>query len=149
MARKSPAASKPARAPEIDAYVAALTEPARTRFATLRDLIRGLAPAATERMAYGLPTWHQGENLIHLGAFAAHVGIYPGPAAIVEFASALTAFKTSKGAIQVPHDGRLPIALVRRLVRWRLAQVAAKFGASAKTTKRAPKAKAAPRTRSR
>jgi uncharacterized protein YdhG (YjbR/CyaY superfamily) len=108
----------------VAAWLAALPEPARSRLLSLAEAVRAEAPAAVERIAYGLLTWHHGENLIHLGAFAQHVGVYPGPAAIVAFADELSAFKTSKGAIQVPHDAPLPLALVSRLTRWRLAQVA-------------------------
>lgn len=111
--------------PEVDAFIQAAPEPVRVRLEHLRAAIREEAPHAIERMAYGLPTWHQGENLIHLGAFAHHIGIYPGPAAIEAFAEALGGFKTSKGALQIPHDAELPLALVRNLVRWRLAQVGA------------------------
>ena len=61
---------------------------------------------------------------LHVGAFARHIGIYPGPAAIVAFADELVGFKTSKGAIQVPCAAPLPLELVRRITRWRLEQVA-------------------------
>ena len=74
-------------------------------------------------MAYGLATWHKGENLVHLGAFKEHVGIYPGAAAIVAFEAELAAFKTSKGAIQVAHNMPLPEDLLCRIVRWRMEQV--------------------------
>jgi uncharacterized protein YdhG (YjbR/CyaY superfamily) len=119
------------RTPEADpaavaAYIDAAGEPARSRLRALADVVRAEAPDAIERIAYGLATWHQRENLIHLGAFARHVGVYPGPAAIVEFAEDLAAFKTSKGTIQVPHDVPLPTELVRRLTRWRLEQVVMK-----------------------
>lgn len=107
-------------------YLDAAPEPARSRLRALAAIIREEAPEAIERLAYGLATWHQGENLIHLGAFTHHVGVYPGPAAIVAFAEELAGFPTSKGAIQVPHDGPLPTELVRRLTRWRLEQVAKK-----------------------
>ncbi len=107
----------------VAAYIDAAAEPARSRLRTLRSLVREEAPDAVERMAYGLPTWHQEENLLHLGAFARHVGLYPGPAAIEAFAEELEAFRTSKGAIQIPHDRDLPVDLVRRIVRWRLEQV--------------------------
>lgn len=107
----------------VAAYLDAAPEPARSRLRALADVVRAEAPDAIERIAYGLPTWHQGENLLHLGAFAHHVGIYPGAAAIVAFADDLTAFKTSKGAIQVSHDTPLPVDLVRRITRWRIAQV--------------------------
>lgn len=108
----------------VNAYIAACAEPASPRLGTLRAAIREEAPGATERIAYGLPTWHQGENLIHLGAFTHHIGIYPGPEAIVAFAGVLAGFTTSKGAVQVPHDAPLPVGLVRDLVRWRLGAAA-------------------------
>jgi uncharacterized protein YdhG (YjbR/CyaY superfamily) len=121
----------PKRPPQADpgavaALLDAAPEPARARLRALADVIRAEAPEAVERVAYGLPTWHQGENLIHLGGFARHVGVYPGPEAILAFEADLTGFKTSKGAIQIPHDAPLPVELVQRLVRWRLAQVAAR-----------------------
>ena len=75
-------------------------------------------------MAYELATWHLGQNLVHLGAFKEHVGIYPGAAAIVAFEAELAAFKTSKGAIPVAHEMPLPSDLLRRSVRWRMEQVA-------------------------
>ncbi len=119
--RKPPSESTP-----ITAYVDAAQEPARSRLRTLAEFIREEAPDAVERIAYGLATWHQGENLIHLGAFKHHVGIYPGAAAIAAFANELAGFKTSKGAIRVPHDAPLPVALVRRITRWRVEQAASK-----------------------
>jgi uncharacterized protein YdhG (YjbR/CyaY superfamily) len=70
----------------VTAYIDAAPEPVRTRLRTLAGIVREEAPGAIERLAYGLATWHQGENLIHLGAFAHHVGVYPGPEAIVAFA---------------------------------------------------------------
>lgn len=118
MKKSSPKADPAA----VAAYIDAAPEPARSRLRALAAVVRAEAPEALERIAYGLATWHQGENLVHLGAFQHHVGIYPGAAAIVAFAEELNAFKTSKGAIQVPHDAPLPTGLVRRITRWRLEQ---------------------------
>jgi uncharacterized protein YdhG (YjbR/CyaY superfamily) len=120
--RAKPTAARDA----VAAYIEAAAEPARTRLRRLRTVIRKAAPDAIERIAYGLATWHQRENLVHLGAFAHHVGLYPGPAAIVAFAAELDTLPTSKGAIQLPHDRPLPLDLVRRIVRWRVAQVTAR-----------------------
>lgn len=119
MSRRTPNADPAA----VDAYIEAAPEPARSRLRTLRAVVLAEAPDAVERMAYGLPTWHLVENLIHLGAFAHHVGVYPGAAAMVAFADELTGFKTSKGALQLPHDAPLPVELVRRIARWRVEQV--------------------------
>ena len=123
---QQPSTGAPPRgdAAAVAAYLDAAPLPARDRLRALADAVRAVAPDATERIAYGLPTWHQGENLIHLGAFAHHVGIYPGAAAIAAFADALQGFPTSKGAIQVPHDAPLPVALVQDLTRFRLGQAA-------------------------
>jgi uncharacterized protein YdhG (YjbR/CyaY superfamily) len=121
----APDAAHPPEGPAaVDAYLAAQPEPARGRLAELRALARAEAPDAEERIAYGMPTWRLRENLIHFGGFAQHVGVYPGAAAIVAFADDLTGYRTSKGAIQIPHDAPLPLDLVRRIVRWRLAEVA-------------------------
>lgn len=124
-----------ALSPEIDAYLAAANEPSRGRIHALRQLIRQEAPDAIERMAYGMPTWHQGENLVHVAAFAHHVGLYPGVEAIVAFAQDLREFPTSKGAIQLPHDRDLPVELVRRIVRYRVAQAQARHTGKGKATK--------------
>lgn len=117
--KTAPVAKAPA---DLDAYLAGLPEPARARLAALCAVVREEAPEAAERMTYGMPTWHQGENLLHLAGYAKHVGLYPGPAAIVAFAEELRPFKTSKGAVQIPHDAPLPTDLVRRITRWRVAQ---------------------------
>jgi uncharacterized protein YdhG (YjbR/CyaY superfamily) len=135
-----PTKRSPGAAKTIDGYVAAAPAPSQERLRRLVAVVRAAAPDATERIAYGLPTWHQGENLIHLGGFAGHVGVYPGPAAIEAFAEKLAGYACSKGAIQLPLDGRLPVALVRSLVRWRLAQVAAKAAARPAPRRRTPAA---------
>jgi uncharacterized protein YdhG (YjbR/CyaY superfamily) len=128
--KRAPAPSAP-RSPEIDAYIAALSEPVRGRFEVLREVVRAEAPEATERFSYGLPTWSQGENLVHLGAHERHIGLYPGPAAIVAFMDELGSWKTSKGAIQLPHDRELPVELVGRITRWRVTEAAANVAAKA------------------
>ena len=120
---------------DIDAYIASAPEAARPRLAALRDAIRAEAPAATERIAYGIPTWHQGEHLIHIGGFARHVGVYPGPVALQAFADELAPFPTSKGAFQIPHDAALPLDLVRRITRWRVEQAATKAAAARPRTR--------------
>jgi hypothetical protein len=93
----------------------------------------------------GCPPGIKGESLLHLGAFARHIGLYPGPAAIEAFADELEAFSTSKGAIQLPHDRDLPVDLVRHIVRWRLEQVSDKRPPRAKSGSVSSKSKAASR----
>ena len=97
--------------PDEDAYIETCPESSRARLIMLREAIREEAPHATERIAYGTATWHDGENIIHIGGYARHVGLYPGSGAMVVFADEVEGFVTSKGAIQFPHDRECPLGM--------------------------------------
>jgi hypothetical protein len=75
-----PTKRSPGAAKTIDGYVAAAPAPSQERLRRLVAVVRAAAPDATERIAYGLPTWHQGENLIHLGGGSRRT--LPGSAAL-------------------------------------------------------------------
>lgn len=132
------------RSPEIDAYIDAFDEPVRGRLRLLREAIAAELREATERFAYSLPTWHQGQNIVHIGGFAKHIGLYPGPEALVAFAAALEGRPRSKGAVQFLHEEPLPVELVREIARWGLARAQARVAekaaekAAAKRAKRGP-----------
>ncbi len=112
----------------IDDYLAEHSGPHREHLDALRSLISRLAPAATEALAWGMPTWKLNGNLIHIAAGKHHVGIYPGGAGVEFVREELDelGLKHSKGAIQLPVDQPIPTALVERLVQFRVAQQEAK-----------------------
>ena len=64
-----------------------------------------------------MPTFWKGRNIIHFATAKKHIGIYPGPDAIVEFADRLTEYKTSKGAIQLPNNKPLPLELLTSIAK--------------------------------
>lgn len=86
----------------------------------LREIIASAAPEATETINYQMPTFRYNGNLIHFAMSKNHLGLYPGPAAIVHFADQLTAYKTSKGAIQLPLDKPLPKKLIQDIVHYNI-----------------------------
>lgn len=113
-------------AKNIDTYIGSFPEDAQKRLHEIRNLIRKLAPKATEDIKWGMPTYVLHGNLVHFAGYKHHIGFYPAPAAIVEFADDLAKYKTSKGAIQFPLDKPIPVGLVTKIVKYRVKQNKAK-----------------------
>lgn len=111
----------------IDQYISEQAEEVKPILQKIREVIRAAAPDATERMSWQMPTFWQGENLIHFAVFKKHIGIYPGGEATVVFADRLTEYKTSKGTIQLPLDKPIPYDLIADITRWRVAMVEGKI----------------------
>ena len=107
----------------IDAYIAAQAEELQPILRKVRDTIRAAAPDATEKMSYHMPTFWQGENLIHFAASKNHLGIYPGELDRLPFAERLAIYKTSKGAIQLPYNQPIDYELITDITLWRVASV--------------------------
>lgn len=107
----------------IDEYIASQPEEVGWLLSDVREAIRDAAPSARETTAWRMPTFRQGENLIHFAAFKNHVGLYPGGEAVGVFAARLQGYRTSKGSIHLPLDGPVDRELIGDIVRWRVEQV--------------------------
>jgi uncharacterized protein YdhG (YjbR/CyaY superfamily) len=113
-----------------DAYIATFPEEIQERLQRVRTTIRKAAPGADEAISYGIVGYKQDGVLIHFAGFARHIGLYPITAGVKdELAGELAAFKTTKGGVQLPHDQRLPVGLVRRIVKLRVQENQAKLAA--------------------
>ena len=104
----------------IDEYIAAQPEEVRHLLQSIRETVHAAVPEAIEKISWQMPTFWQGENLIHFAAFRKHIGLYPGGEAVGVFAERLTDYKTSKGAIQLPLGRPIDHELIADIVRWRL-----------------------------
>lgn len=102
----------------IDEYIAAQPESVREPLQQVRAAIRSVLPDAEERISWRMPTYWRKHNLFHFAAFKNHIGIYPGEEAMRHFADRLTAFKTSKGALQLPYSKPLPLPLIMEMAKW-------------------------------
>jgi len=108
----------------IDEYIAAQPEAVRPLLSKVRATIRAAAPDAAERMAWRMPTFWQGANIIHFAAFKSHLGIYPGDLSQLPFADRLASLSTTKGAIQFAYDQPVDYDLIAYITRYRVATVA-------------------------
>jgi len=108
---------------EVDEYIRSFPEEVQERLTAIRNVIRELAPQATERICMRMPTYDlNGKWLVHFAGFKKHIGFYPQPEGISAFKEKLSGYKTSKGAVQFPLNKPLPIDLIREIVSFRVNQ---------------------------
>lgn len=107
---------------EVDLYICAFSGPIREKLESIRRIIREEAPQAKEKMAYRMPAYELSGSLVYFAGYARHIGFYPTPSGIEAFKAELAAYKNSKGAVQFPLDEALPEDLIRRMVRFRIAE---------------------------
>jgi len=107
---------------EVEAYLARVSEPARTTLQKMRAMIRAAAPKdATEAISYGIPSFQFNGGLVWYAAFKKHCSFFPMDHSLEEeFAEELKKYKTSKGTLQFPVDEPLSKKLVTRIVKARV-----------------------------
>jgi len=102
----------------IDEYIAAQPESVQTYLNQVRATIRAVLPEAQERISWSMPTYWNKHNIIHFAAFKKHIGLYPGPTAVENFADRLMEYQTSKGTVQLPYNKPLPLDLIAEIAKW-------------------------------
>lgn len=112
----------------IDDYLAVLSEDKRAALEKLRQDIKAVAPEAEEYFYYQLPAFRlNGKRLVAMGAAANHCSLYPLSSAVIKaHADDLAKYDTSPGTIRFPINKPLPTALVRKIVKARIAENGAK-----------------------
>ena len=112
----------------VEAYFASLSGEPRAALQKLRETIAAaVPPEAEEGISYGMPAFRMGGKwLVGYMTFKAHYSLFPGAAAIEAHKDELGALVTGKGTIRFDYGRRLPVTLVKKVVRTRLAEVAAK-----------------------
>lgn len=107
----------------IDEYLAAVSDDKRPALEKLRKAIQAAAPQAEEYIGYGLAAYRlNGRFFVAFGAAKNHCAFYPGAYPLEAHSDELKDYDTSKGTIRFPADKPLPVALVRKLVKTRIAE---------------------------
>ena len=118
----------PSKPRNIDAYLARVPSDQREALEKLRRQVLAAAPGAEEGIAWQMPSFrHEGRLLVCFGAARNHCSLYPMSASvIVDHEDLLARYDTGKGTIRFQPDKPLPAALVRKLVKARIAENRAK-----------------------
>lgn len=110
------------RSRTIDDYIKAQPPKTQKMLKELRAAIKAAAPKAGETINYAIPTFTLNGNLVHFAAFDKHIGFYPTPSGIAAFKKELAAYEGAKGSVKFPLDKPLPLRLVTRIVKFRVAE---------------------------
>jgi uncharacterized protein YdhG (YjbR/CyaY superfamily) len=108
----------------VDEYLAGVPEPAHSTLNRIRAAIRSaVPPEATEAIGYGIPTFRYKGALVGFAAFSNHCSFFPMSLSVMEaFKNELKNLDTSKGTIRFPLDKPMSAALVKKLVKARIAE---------------------------
>lgn len=104
----------------IEEYIAAARVEAQERLLQLHECIRKAAPGAIENLKWNMPAYSYQKILVTFALGKHHIGFYPMVSAIKAFAKDLASYKTTGGGVQFPLDKPLPLALIRKMIRFRV-----------------------------
>jgi len=101
----------------IDEYILSQDADKQEDLKVIRQILRSALPEAEERISWSMPTYWKNHNILHFAASKEHIGLYPGPAAVMQFAEELQGYKTDKGTIRIPY-GKVDAMLIEKIAKW-------------------------------
>ncbi len=101
----------------IDEYIENQSQQFQDDLRFLRQILHEAIPDAEERISWSMPTYWKGHNILHFAAFNKHIGFYPGPEAVTEFAVELQGYHVDKGTIRIPY-GKIDHDLIAKIAKW-------------------------------
>ncbi|MEP7254520.1 MAG: DUF1801 domain-containing protein [Ferruginibacter sp.] len=104
----------------IEEYIDAAPIDTQKKLLQLHACIRKAAPGATESLKWRMPAYSYQKILVTFAVFKQHIGFYPMPSAIKDFAKDLSKYKTASGSVQFPLNKPLPLALITKIVKFRV-----------------------------
>lgn len=101
----------------IEEYINTQDEEKRADLLLMQMTLKVAMPEAEERIAWSMPTYWKGHNILHFAASKKHIGFYVGSAAVEQFQTELSGYKTEKGTIRIPY-GKIDEELVSKIAVW-------------------------------
>jgi uncharacterized protein YdhG (YjbR/CyaY superfamily) len=115
----------------VDDYISAFPFATQTLLQQMRTTVLISTPQAVEGISYGMPAYKiNGRPLVYFAAFEKHIGFYATPTGNREFTESLSKYKQGKGSVQFPINEKLPLALLSKMVKFRVKENMEKTGKS-------------------
>src|SRR5262245_43337255 len=105
-----------------DAYISSFPPEIQKILKEVRAVVKKAAPKSEEVISYGMPGYKQNGMLVWYGAHSKHIGFYPGASGISAFKKEISIYKNAKGSVQFPFEKPLPVALITRMVKFKISE---------------------------
>ncbi len=105
---------------DVESYINSFPKPVQAILEKIRKVVKKSAPKAKEGISYGMPEYKQEGPVLYFAAFKHHIGFYPTPSGISAFKKYLSKYKSSKGAVQFPIDKPIPLAIIEKMVKFKV-----------------------------
>ena len=115
------------KAKNVDEYIIGFPQETQVKLDMMRRLILESAPDCQECISYGMPAYKlRGKPLVYFGGYDKHIGFYATPTGHSAFEEEFSKYKTGKGSVQFPLSEPLPIDLILKVIKFRIAENLAK-----------------------
>jgi uncharacterized protein YdhG (YjbR/CyaY superfamily) len=118
----------------VDAYIASFPKDVQAVLRRIRITIKRALPVATERISYNIATFRLERDVIHVGAFKTHIGLYP-PVRDAKLQTRLRRYQGQKGNLQFPLDEPMPYDLIAEIAKSQAQRIKPKNAPSKKRKK--------------
>lgn len=111
---------------DIDSYIATFPKDVQVILEQVRNAIKTSAPKAEEVISYNMPAFKYHGVLVYFAGYKNHIGFYSLPSGHTAFEKELSSYKQGKGSVQFPLDRAMPLALIKKIVKFRVKENLAK-----------------------
>lgn len=116
----------------VEDYIAQAPTAAQPMLKEIRAAIKSVAPKAEEKISYAMPYFGYKGRLVYYSAFTKHIGVYAMGPAMKAYPKEILPYRTSKSTLQFPIGTKVPIPLIKKLVRAQMKANEAAFALKAK-----------------
>lgn len=110
----------------VDEYIDKSSAKAKDKLIEIRLIVKSISKEIDEGIAYGMPSYKlMGEPLFYFASMKGHIGIYPTPNPIKVHKNILKDFSTSKGCVRIPYEKKIPISIIKKLIKERVKEIKA------------------------